>query len=175
MKFDADPIARRRALEAAQCYRGLTFTDRGEIMLDVSNVKNGRVTLSQRGQLVNLLPETLLGIHQAWDDGEISPDGNAPWECSTFSAHDSMVDDVRCVPFTQEQIRIIDKRSQTEVSVSREQLKGVVDCIVEPWLANSTPATSEASDTQTRVRNDESPSPQAQANQSKPVPVADLS
>ena len=52
MKFDGDPIARRRAMEAAQRYRGLTFTDRGEITLDVSNVNNGRVAVSQRGQEV---------------------------------------------------------------------------------------------------------------------------
>ena len=76
MKFDAAPTARRRTIEAAQRYRGLTFTDRGEILLDVSNVKNGRVTLSQRGQGLSLLPETILGIQQAWQDGDIPLDGS---------------------------------------------------------------------------------------------------
>lgn len=166
MKFDGDPVARRRALEAAQHYRGLTFTDRGEILLDVGNVRNGRVTLSQRGQVSKLLPETIFSIHQAWQDGDILTDGNAPWECSTFSACDSEVDEVRCVCHANEQIRITDKRGDIEVCVSREQLKDIVDCIVEPWLAKS-PTT--------RSRSDEIASPQAQASQSRPVPVADLS
>lgn len=162
MKFDGDPIARRRALEAAQRYRGLTFTDRGEILLDVGNVRNGRVTLSQRGQRVSLLPETLFSIHQAWQDGDVPLEGEAPWEGSTFSACDSEVDEVRCVCHAKEQLRITDKRSHTEVSVSREQFKGVVDCIVDPWLANLPQTIAEAS-------------PQAQASQAKPVPMVELS
>ena len=166
MKFDGDPIARRRALEAAQRYRGLTFTDRGEILLDVGNVRNGRVTLSQRGQRVSLLPETIFSIHQAWQDGDVPLEGEAPWEGSTFSAYDSEVDEVRCVCVGKEQIRITDKRGHTEVCVSGEQLKDVVDCIVEPWLAKS-PTT--------RDRSAEVSSPQARASQGKPVPVVGLS
>jgi hypothetical protein len=164
MKFDGDPIARRRALEAAQRYRGLTFTDRGEILLDVGNVRNGRVTLSQRGQRVSLLPETIFSIHQAWQDGDVPLEGEAPWEGSTFSAYDSEVDEVRCVCHAKEQIRITDKRSHTEVCISREQLKDVVDCIVEPWLAKS-PTT--------RGRSAEVSSPRA--SQDKSVPVVGLS
>ena len=70
------------------------------------------------------------------------------------------------IDLVREQIRIADKRSHTEVSVSREQLKGVVDCIVEPWLAKS-PTT--------RDRSAEVSSPQARASQGKPVPVVGLS
>jgi len=174
MKFDADPIARRRVLEAAQRYRGLTFTDRGEILLDVGNVKNGRVILSQRGQMVKLLPETIFSIHQAWRDGDIPRDGKTSWAGSTFSAGDSEVDEVDCVCHTKEQIRISDKRSHTEVSVSREQLKHVVDCIVGPWLANAPSANAEASLTQLSGRSDEGALRQSETNRGKPSPVADL-
>lgn len=166
MKFDGDPIARRRALEAAQRYRGLTFTDRGEILLDVGNVRNGRVTLSQCGQRVSLLPETIFSIHQAWQDGDVPLEGESPWEGSTFSAHDSEVDEVRCVCVGKEQIRITDKRGHTEVCVSREQLKDVLDCIVKPWLVKS-PTTRDRS-------ADVSP-PQARASQGNPVPAVGLS
>ena len=166
MKFDGDPIARRRALEAAQRYRGLTFTDRGEILLDVGNVRNGRVTLSQCGRRVSLLPETIFSIHQAWQDGDVPLEGESPWEGSTFSAHDYEVDEVCCVCVGKEQIRITDIRGHTEVCVSREQLKDVVDCIVKPWLVKS-PTT--------RGRSAEVSSPQVRASQGKPVPVVGLS
>ena len=175
MKFDAAPTARRRALEAAQRYRGLTFTDRGEILLDVSNVKNGRVTLSQRGQGLSLLPETILGIQQAWQDGDIPLDGKSRWESSTFSGYDSEVDVVHCVCLAEEKIRINDKCSRAEISISKEQIKAIVDCIVEPWLANCSPAHSEVSRTQTHGRSQEIAAPKAQASQVKPGPVADLS
>lgn len=95
-----------------------------------------------------------------------------PWrrshlgEGSTFSAYDSEVDEVRCVYLCKEQIRITDKRAHTEVCISREQLKEIVDCIVEPWLVKY-PTT--------RGRSAEVSSPQAQASQGKPVPVVDLS
>ena len=175
MKLEADPIARRRVLEAAQRYRGLTFTDRGEILLDVSNVKNGRVALSQHGHRLSLLPETIFSIHQAWRDGDIPTDGKPSWEVSTFSAYDSEADKMCCVCLDKEQVRITDKRSHTEVSVTREQLKRTVDCIVEPWLAGVSPAPSEVSHTQTPDRRDEIAPPQAHASQGKPVPVVDLS
>src|ERR1035441_10804803 len=84
MNFGSDQAARRRVLEAGQPYRGLTFTDRGKVLLDVGSVQNGRVTLSQRGQSIRLLPETLSGIHRAWQDGDILV-GKDDWECSTFS------------------------------------------------------------------------------------------
>lgn len=165
MKLDARPPARRRALEEAQRYRGLTFTDRGEILLDVSNVKNGRVTLSQGGHRLSLLPETIFSIHQAWKDGDIPPDGIVPWECSTFSAQDSEADEVRCLLVDQDRLRVSDKLQNTELSISRDQLKSVVECIVEPWLANF---PSERLENQT-------PSAQSQASQSKSIPVVDLS
>ena len=85
MKFGSDQAARRRVLEAGQQYRGMTFTDRGKLLLDVGSVQDGRVTLSQHGQSIRLLPETLSGIHRAWQDGDIPLDGKDDWECSTFS------------------------------------------------------------------------------------------
>lgn len=175
MKFDAVPSARRRTLEKAQRYRGLTFTDRGEILLDVSNVKNGRVTLSQSRQRLSLLPETIFSINQAWLAGDIPSDGKAPWECSTFSAHDSEVDDVRCVRLGKEQMRVSDKRGSAEISISREQLKRIVDCIVEPWLANFSQVTSEVSRGHPRSPSNEIAAPQPQASQARRVSVADLS
>jgi hypothetical protein len=175
MKFDGDPAALRHALEAAQPYRGLTFTDRGDLVLDVSNVKNGRVTLSQRGQRVSLLPESILGIQQAWHAGNIPLNGTPPWEISTFSAYDSEVDEVHCLCLAEEKIRISDRRNRAEISISKEQLEAIVDCIAEPWLANFPPAPSEVSPSQTHGRSDEIASPRAQATQGKRVPVADLS
>lgn len=165
MKLDARRPARRRALEQAQRYRGITFTDRGEILLNVSNVKDGRVTLAQRGRRLSLLPETILSIHQAWMDGDIPLDGTEPWECSTFSTQDSEADDVRCLPVDKDRVCISDKRQNSEVSISRDQLKSVVECIVEPWLAN---VPSEPLENQT-------PSTQPQASQSKSIPLVDLS
>lgn len=164
MKFDAAPLAQRHAREAAQPYRGLTFTEHGDILLDVGSVKDGRVRLSQSGQRFSLLPETIFSIHQAWRDGDIPSDNKAPWECSTFSARDSEADEVRCACLGNEQMRISDKRSNAHVSVSREQLKRIVDCIVEPWLANFSPDS---------VGNENAPQPQT--SPSKPIPIADLS
>lgn len=165
MKFDAPPPARRRALEEAQRYRGITFTDRGEILLNASNVKDGRVTLSQGGQRLSLLPETIFSIQQAWKDGDIPLDGIAPWECSTFSAQDSEADEVRCLSVDKDRLRVSDKRQNTEILISRDQIKSVVECIVEPWLAK---VSSE------RLENS-TPSTRPQANQSKSIPVVDLS
>jgi len=164
MKFDSAPLARRRALEAAQCYRGLTFTDRGEILLDVGNVKNGRVRLSQGDQQLSLLPETIFSVHQAWRDGDIPPNG-VSWECSTFSTQDSETDEVRCLRVGDEQMRISDKRSKADILISREQINEIVECIVDPWLANLS---------QEGVRA-ETPTPGSQTKQSKTIPVADLS
>ncbi len=164
MKFDAPPPARRRALEGAQRYRGITFTDRGEILLNASNVKDGRVTLWQGGQRLSLLPETIFSIHQAWKDGDIPQDATVPWECSTFSAQDSEADEVRCLPVGKDRLRLSDKRGNAEVLITKDQLKSIVECIVEPWLANF---PSERLENQT-------PSTQPQANQSKSIPVVDL-
>lgn len=164
MKFDGAPSTRTRALEAAQRYRGITFTDRGELLLDVSNVKNGRVMLSQGGQRLSLLPETIFSIHQAWKDGDIPLDGAVPWECSTFAPQSAEVDEIQCSPLDRERLRVSDKRRNAEVSISRDQLKSVVECIVEPWLANFPP----------EARN-EIGSRQPHTNQSKPVPLVDLS
>lgn len=173
MKFDAAPTARRRALEAAQRYRGLTFTDRGEILLDVRNVENGRVTFSQRNQRLKLLPETVFSIHQAWKNGDVPWDGTEPWDCSTFSPHDSEVDEVRCMCRDTEQIHLYDKRSGAGVSISKEQIKAIVECIIEPWLANFPPASSEVSSVQTQGRNGEIGPAKAPASHGNPV--ADLS
>src|ERR1035438_10500431 len=95
MKFGSDQAARRRVLEAGQQYRGMTFTDRGKLLLDVGSVQDGRVTLSQHGRSMSLLPETLSGIHRAWQDGDIPLDGKDNWECSTFSPGVADVDEIR--------------------------------------------------------------------------------
>ncbi|ODU24112.1 MAG: hypothetical protein ABS95_02345 [Verrucomicrobia bacterium SCN 57-15] len=168
MKFDAAPPTRNRALEAAQRYRGITFTDRGEILLDVGNVKDGRVRLSQSGQRLSLLPETIFSIHQAWKDGDIPVNGTVPWECSTFSPQSSEVDEIRCSPLDEEHLRVSDKCSNAAVSISRDQLKSVVECIVEPWLANFPSGLAKGA-------GHEIASPPQQANKSQPVPLADLS
>ena len=94
MKFGSDQAARRRVLEAGQQYRGMTFTDRGKLLLDVGSVQDGRVTLSQHGRSIRLLPETLSGIHRAWQDGDIPLDGKDNWECSTFSPGVSDADQI---------------------------------------------------------------------------------
>ena len=92
---------------------------------------------------MRLLPETLSGLHQAWQDGKIPLDGKDDWECSTFSPGVSTVDEVRCICPSKDQLVITDKTSQTVVSVNREQLKLVVERIVDPWLAGFTFARSD--------------------------------
>src|ERR1035438_10026077 len=144
MKFGSDQAARRRVLEAGQQYRGMTFTDRGKLLLDVGSVQDGRVTLSQRGLSMRLLPETLSGIHRAWQDGDIPLDGKDDWECSTFSTDVADADQVGCVCCSKDQMLIINKISQTVVSVTREQLNLVVGRIVAPWLASFSPPNSAA-------------------------------
>ena len=121
----------------------MTFTDRGKLLLDVGAVRDGRIRLSQRGQTMRLLPETLSGLHQAWQDGNIPLDGKDDWECSTFSPGVSAVDEVRCICPSKDQLVITDKTSQTVVSVTREQIKLVVERIVDPWLAGFTFANSD--------------------------------
>src|ERR1035441_6889951 len=116
MKFGSDQAARRRVLEAGQSYRGLTFTDRGIVLLDVGSVQDGRVTLSQRGLSMRLLPETLSGIHRAWQDGDIPLDGKDDWECSTFSPEVADADEVRCVCSSEDHLLITDKRSEEHTS-----------------------------------------------------------
>ena len=144
MTFGSDQAARRRVLEAAQQYRGMTFTDRGDLLLDVESVQDGRVTLSQRGRSVSLFPETLSSIHRAWQDGDIPRDGKDNWECSTFSPGVSDVDEIRCVCSSKDLLLITNKISQTVVSVTREQLTLVVERIVDPWLASFSPSGSTA-------------------------------
>lgn len=122
----------------------MTFTDRGKLLLDVGSVRDGRIRLSQRGHAIRLLPETLSGIRQAWQDGNIPLDGEGDWESSTFSPSVSAVDEVRCVCPSKDQLVITDKTSQTVVSVTREQLKLLVERIVDPWLASFSPANSAA-------------------------------
>ena len=140
MKFGSDQAARRRVLEVGQQYRGMTFTDRGKLLLDVGSVQDGRATLSQRGLSMRLLPETLSGIHRAWQAGDIPLDGKDDWECSTFSPGVSDADQVGCVCCSDEQMLIINKISQTVISVTREQLNLVVERIVDPWLARFSPS-----------------------------------
>ncbi len=140
MNFGSDQAARRRVLEAGQPYRGLTFTDRGKVLLDVGSVQDGRVTLSQRGLSMRLLPETLSGIHRAWQDGDIPLDGEDNWECSTFSPAVSDADQVGCVCSSKDRLLITNKISQSAVSVTREQLNVVVERIVDPWLASFSPS-----------------------------------
>jgi hypothetical protein len=144
VKFGSDQTARRRIREAGQHYRGMTFTERGNLLLDVGSVRDGRIRLSQRGQAMRLLPETLSGIHQAWQDGNSPLDGKDNWECSTFSPGASAVDEVRCICPSKDQLVITDKINQSFVSVTREQLKLVVERIVDPWLASFSPASSAA-------------------------------
>jgi len=121
----------------------MTFTDRGKLLLDVGAVRDGRIRLSQRGRTMRLLPETLSGLHQAWQDGNIPLGGKDDWECSTFSPGVSAVDEVRCICPSKDQLVITDKTSRTVVSVTREQLKRVVECIVDPWLASFSFANSD--------------------------------
>ena len=118
----------------------MTFTDRGKLLLDVGSVQDGRVTLSQHGRSIRLLPETLSSIHRAWQDGDIPLDGKDNWECSTFSPGVSDVDEISCICPTKDQLLITNKISQTVVSVTREQLKLVVERIVDPWLASFSPS-----------------------------------
>jgi len=120
----------------------MTFTDRGKVLLDVGSVQDGRVTLSQRGLSMRLLPETLSGIHRAWQDGDIPLDGKDNWECSTFSPGVSDADQVGCVCPSKDELLITNKISQTVVSVTREQLNLVVERIVDPWLASFSPSSS---------------------------------
>lgn len=136
MKVKSDPVAHQQALEAAQRYHSLTFTAFGELLLNVRSVTNGRITLMQEDQRLRLLPETIHGIHLAWQEGSIPPEGCPPWEVSTSSLSDSKVDDVRCVCVAPDQIRIADKRSPGRIVVSREQMDSIMTCIVEPWLVN---------------------------------------
>ncbi len=140
MNFDSDQAARRRVREAGQPSRGLTFTDRGKVLLDVGSVRDGRVTLSQQGLSMRLLPETLSRIHRAWQAGDIPLDGKHDWECSTLSPDIADADQVVCVCCSEDQMLIIDKTSQTVVSITREQLNVVVDHIVDPWLARFSPS-----------------------------------
>ena len=155
MKFGSDQAARRRVLEAGQQYRGMTFTDRGKLLLDVGSVQDGRVTLSQHGRSVSLLPETLSSIHRAWQDGDIPLDGKDNWECSTFSPGVADVDEIRCICPSKDHLLITNKISQTVVSVTREQLNVVVERIVDPWLASFSPSHPAAP----LARNLDSPKP----------------
>ena len=175
MKFGSDQAARRRVLEARQPYRGLTFTDRGIVLLDVGSVQDGRVTLSQRGLSMRLLPETLSGIHRAWQDGDIPLDGKDNWECSTFSPEVADADEVRCVCSSEDHLLITDKISQTVVSVPREQLNLVVERIVDPWLSGFSPSSSAAPLAQSAGegsrRNLDSPKPTSE-NSSPPFELS---
>ena len=92
----------------------MTFTDRGKLLLDVGSVQDGRVTLSQRGLSMCLLPETLSGIHRAWQDGDIPLDGKDDWECSTFSPDVSDADRVGCVCSSKDQL-LISAREATDL------------------------------------------------------------
>jgi hypothetical protein len=171
MKFGSDQAARRRVLEAGQQYRGMTFTDRGKVLLDVGSVQDGRVTLSQRGLSMRLLPETLSGIHRAWQDGDIPLDGKDNWECSTFSPGVSDADQVGCVCPSKDELLITNKISQTVVSVTREQLNLVVERIVDPWLASFSPSSSSVAPPAQSAGE----GPRRNLDSPKPAPPLDLS
>ena len=170
MKFGSDQAARRRVLEAGQQYRGMTFTDRGDTLLDVGSVQDGRVTLSQHGRSVSLLPETLSSIHRAWQDGDIPLDGKDNRECSTFSPAVSDADQVGCVCSSKDQLLITNKISQTAVSVTREQLNVVVERIVDPWLASFSPSHPTAPPAQSAGEG-----PRRNLDPPKPAPPLELS
>jgi len=170
MKFGSDQAARRRVLEAGQQYRGMTFTDRGNLLLDVGSVQDGRVTLSQHGRSVSLLPETLSSIHRAWQDGDIPLDGKDNWECSTFSPGVAHADQVGCVCCSEDQLLITNKISQTVVSVTREQLNVVVERIVDPWLASFSPSHPAAPPAQSAGEG-----PRWDLDSPKPAPLLELS
>ena len=170
MKFGSDQAARRRVLEAGQQYRGMTFTDRGKLLLDVGSVQDGRVTLSQHGRSMRLSPETLSGIHRAWQDGDIPLDGKDNWECSTFSPAVTDADQVCCVCSSKDQMLITNKTSQIVVLVTREQLKLVVERIVDPWLASFSPSHPAAPPAQS-VGED----PHRNPDLPKPAPPFELS
>ena len=170
MKFGSDQAARRRVLEVGQQYRGMPFTDRGDLLLDVGSVQDGRVTLSQHGRSMRLLPETLSSIHRAWQDGDIPLDGKDNWECSTFSPSVSDVDEIRCICPSKDQLLITNKISQTVVSVTREQLNVVVERIVDPWLASFSPSHPTAPPAQSAGEG-----PRRNLDSPKPAPPLELS
>ncbi|MGO8931700.1 MAG: hypothetical protein ACLQU3_33005 [Limisphaerales bacterium] len=170
MKFGSDQAARRRVLEAGQQYRGVTFTDRGDLLLDVGSVQDGRVILSQHGRSIRLLPETLSSIHRAWRDGDIPLDGNDNWECSTFSPGVADVDEIRCICPSKDQLLVTNKISQTVVSVTREQLNVVVERIVDPWLASFSPSHPAAAPAQSAGEG-----PRRNLDSPKPAPPLELS
>jgi hypothetical protein len=170
MKFGSDQAARRRVLEVGQQYRGMTFTDRGKLLLDVGSVQDGRATLSQHGRSIRLLPETLSSIHRAWQDGDIPLDGKDNWECSTFSPGVSDVDEISCICPTKDQLLITNKISQTVVSVTREQLKLVVERIVDPWLASFSPSHPTGPRAQSAGED-----PRRNLDSPKPAPPLELS
>src|SRR5260370_26678215 len=114
----------------------MTCRGRGKLLWDVGSVQDGRVTLSQRGLSMRLLPETLSGIHRAWQDGDIPLDGSDNWECSTFSPAVSDADQVGFACSAKDQMLITDKISQAAGSVPREQLNLIVEHILDPWLAS---------------------------------------
>lgn len=134
MKFGGDSAAaRQKSLEARQRYRGLTFTDRGEILLDVTRVKTGRITVSQKNCRLNLLPETLMAIHQARREGQIPMPAKDPWRGLIFGRQNQS-DQVECVLSGQEELRVCVPDSGGSVLISGAQLDDIVRCIVEPWL-----------------------------------------
>ena len=148
----------------------MTFTDRGKLLLDVGSVQDGRATLSQHGRSIRLLPETLSGIHRAWQDGDIPLDGKDNWECSTFSPGVSDGDEISCICPTKDQLLITNKISQTVVSVTREQLNVVVERIVDPWLASFSPCHPAAPPAQFAGEG-----PRRNLDSPKPAPPLELS
>jgi hypothetical protein len=144
MKFGGDStMARQKLLEAKQCYRGLTFTDRGEILLDVTSVRMGRIMLSQTGRRLNLLPEMIMEIDQARRDGRIPKSAEAPWHCPP-PAHQDQSDPMECFLSEQGEIRVRAGDLPGSIAISPAQLDDIVRCIVKPWLKICSPELSDA-------------------------------
>ena len=132
---EADELARRRALESGLPYRGLTFTEKGCVLLDVDGIKEGRLCLRQNETQLKLLPETLLGIQSAWREGDIPDSEDAPWTISTFSAYDPEKDDLRVYRTRRgDSICLADSGAGTRIVMTAKQLDAIVEALVDPWM-----------------------------------------
>jgi hypothetical protein len=128
-------LARRRALESRLPYRGLTFTEKGCVLLDVDGIKEGRLCLRQNETKLKLLPETLLGIQSAWREGDIPDSEDAPWTISTFSAYDPEKDDLRVYRTRRgDSICLADSGAGTRLVMTAKQLDAIVEALVDPWM-----------------------------------------
>lgn len=131
----ANQLARRRVLESQLSYRGLTFTEKGRVLLDVDAIKEGRLCLRQNEKQLKLLPETLLGIQSAWREGDIPDSEDAPWTISTFSTYDPEKDDLRVYRTRRgDSICLADSGAGTRLVITAKQLDAIVEALVDPWM-----------------------------------------